>query len=321
MKYKCFESRGKYEEQFFGAGGVETYYRGIYAPHFNTIEFNVWNLDVDIPSCNNLIIHELGMCWKGTSNDTDIADVTVRVSADNYIYFNCTSRDICFAVVYWEATRLQKLDLWGRVVKLDNYCCRELNKLSEVHIPSACKVIGDEAFYRCNRLTKVNFEDLHNLIEIGNRAFEGVYVKELTLDSCKVIGEEAFKGVRALKRVYLPDGLERVGDGCFMDCNNLTEIRIPSTLKEIPVQFLNCGIFKEIEIPEGVKKINRSGITGIKVSKLQIPKSVKVLMRYCFKNVVSEEVYIPSELYQQIFAEYGDVKEYIGISKGKIIRY
>lgn len=325
MEYKCFDSRNEYEKYFFdesdNGSAKNIMYHCASRPMFNTVEFPVWNMGVNIPHCENLIIYDLGMCWRALKSESTLTDVAVTVSANNYIYFNCESRDICLNVATYSSTKLQKIDLWGRVVEIRDYCCRELNKLREVHLAPNCIVIGEEAFYRCNKLVKVNFEELYNLIEIKKGAFQGTYINELLLPSCKKIGEDAFKGVRGLSRVYLPDGLEFAGDGCFMDCNSLTEIRIPSTLKELPTQFLNCGIFKEIEIPDGVRKIKRDCITGVKVRKLTIPKSVKLAMRYCLRNSSIEELYIPSDLYQDIFAEYDDVREYIGIREGEIIRY
>lgn len=71
---------------------------------------------------------------------------------------------------------------------------------------------------------------------------EGVLVKSKVLDdspinvivlpkNIKVIEEEAFEGIFA-NSIRIPDGLETICDRAFINCPNLTEVYIPSSVNE-----------------------------------------------------------------------------------------
>ena len=60
------------------------------------------------------------------------------------------------------------------------------------------------------------------------------------------IGQSAFQSCSNLKRICLPDGLERIGNACFL-CSSLEEIAIPSS-----VTVIGNGAFSYCE---GLKKV------------------------------------------------------------------
>lgn len=330
MEYKVYKDKDDYLRSLFTDkmrlnSGFAVKYEGFGA--FDTIEFEAYNEGVSIPSCKNLIIHEIGNCYSlnNSSDSTAYADVVkyipLYLGASNYIYVNCTTVDVGLRLSTYHSTRLRKVDLYGRVVVLNNYFACGLNKLSEVHIPELCKVIGDYAFAKCNKLTEVNINDLVNLEIVGEHSFEGTYIRKVILHKCREIGDYAFSGVRALEEVWLPDGLIKLGEGCFKDCNNLRKIRIPSTVQSIPKEFLNCGIFQEIKIPEGVKKIGSYAFSTLTARKLVIPQSVECMMRYSLRYSRIRQCFIPEGLYEAIEKQYGDVKEYTGLREGELIKY
>lgn len=76
-------------------------------------------------------------------------------------------------------------------------------------IPSSYVKIGANAFYYCDKLAAITFNE--GLKEIGMSAFR----------YC------------AVTTVQLPDGLETIGDGAFRDCSDLTEAYVPASVTTI----------------------------------------------------------------------------------------
>ena len=63
-----------------------------------------------------------------------------------------------------------------------------------------------------------------------------------------------FVGCTALEEVVIPEGVETIGEECFMDCTSLKNVSLPTTLKNINEKaFAGCISLTAIEIPEGVK--------------------------------------------------------------------
>ncbi len=79
-----------------------------------------------------------------------------------------------------------------------------------VSIPQTVHKLGLGAFYYCENLKQVNFEQ-----------------------GLKIIMDSAFEGCSSLTQVQLPDGLETLGAFVFVDCPNLSDIYVPSTVKYI----------------------------------------------------------------------------------------
>lgn len=58
-----------------------------------------------------------------------------------------------------------------------------------------------------------------------------------------------------VSEVYLPDGLEKIGDSAFEGCANLEEIYLPDSLKEIESgAFMGSGLY-DVSIPDSVESV------------------------------------------------------------------
>ncbi len=96
--------------------------------------------------------------------------------------------------------------------------------LKEVKLPDCLTRIAAGSFYGCRSLEKVNIPDKVTFIYY-----------------------DAFNGCKSLKSIILPEGLERIGLTAFSD-TGLTEIIIPSTVKEIKNAFFGCPDLEKIVI-------------------------------------------------------------------------
>lgn len=165
--------------------------------------------------------------------------------------------------------------------------------LRKVAVPNTVERIGDEAFARCislesvcipasvEKIGKNPFVDLDSKV-INNESEAYVidnkilYSADRTrLVSCltdaamvivpktvRVIGSLAFTRRAKLKKVQLPDGLERIGRDSFSDCDALEEVVIPASVKTIaPYAFGGCESLKKVTFLGEVQSLSRTAFS------------------------------------------------------------
>ena len=92
--------------------------------------------------------------------------------------------------------------------------------------------IGQNAFYRCNNLTKVSFP---NAAGIGSNAFYRCSsLTEVSFPVAESIGNYAFYGCSSLTTIYVGTNTSTVctlsNTNAFNNCTNLTNIYVPASL-------------------------------------------------------------------------------------------
>lgn len=165
--------------------------------------------------------------------------------------------------------------------------------LRNVAVPNTVERIGDETFARCislesvcipasvEKMGKNPFVDLDSKV-INNESEAYVidnkilYSADRTrLVSCltdaamvivpktvRVIGSLAFTRRAKLKKVQLPDGLERIGRDSFSDCDALEEVVIPVSVKTIsPYAFSGCESLKKVTFLGEVQSLSRTAFS------------------------------------------------------------
>ena len=96
----------------------------------------------------------------------------------------------------------------------------------------------------------------------------------------------------------IPDSVTKIGDSCFSDCEELTYVEIPSSVKEIgALAFFKCKGFETITIPDGVESIGSDGFSYCeKVTYIFVPESVKFIGHHAFYgNLGCEKIYLGAE--------------------------
>ena len=165
--------------------------------------------------------------------------------------------------------------------------------LRNVAVPNTVVRIGDEAFARCislesvcipasvEKMGKNPFVDLDSKV-INNQSEAYVIDNKILYDadrtrlvSCltdaamvivpktvRVIGSLAFTRRAKLKKVQLPDGLERIGRDAFSDCDALEEVVIPASVKTIaPYAFGGCESLKKVTFLGEVQSLSRTAFS------------------------------------------------------------
>lgn len=184
-----------------------------------------------------------------------------------------------------------------------------LNRCRKISIPKSVKKIGDlaliggissgykdpdrDVFNNKNYPVELNvtFTDLEEIyVDPENTVYSSadgiLYDKDMkTLICCP----KAKTG-----KLIIPEGVEALGDKCFLNCNLLTEIELPSTLKTIGVKngtygaFHFCLSLKSIIIPEGIECIEKMSFRYCAgLESVVLPNTIKHIGSSAFSETYS----------------------------------
>lgn len=136
-------------------------------------------------------------------------------------------------------------------------CAFKNNKtITKVTINSETSVIGNSAFYKCQNLKTVEFEQGNLLLEIGDEAFWGcVNLINIAIpDTVQSIGGYAFRECEKIKSVVIPNNLTYMGIYAFQHCLGLTSLVInPNSTNINYYAFTGCDKLLEIRDLRSIK--------------------------------------------------------------------
>lgn len=138
----------------------------------------------------------------------------------------------------------------------DSFTCKY--DLRVLFFPSSLKAIGENAFYMCRSLYKVNIQP--GLQMISDTAFAACFsLEEINLpDSITYIGESAF-GTCRFEHIKLPPKLTKISDGMLFRCHNLKDVQIPPKVTSIGYgAFTLCTSLQRVYIPDSVTNIEEN---------------------------------------------------------------
>lgn len=247
-----------------------------------------------LASTTSHALDALGKCSCGF--ETDSANMTFKAISGGYelVSYNGSKQNVIIPNTYNGSS----------VVKIGARAFLGNNKLLGVSIPKTIKAIDYRAFYACENLKEVNFEQYCSLYELGDEIFgdcaslKSVFVPMLV----KEIPFGTFSNCIKLEYAQLPYSVEVIGSYAFSNCQALTTIEFPNTVKELGTgAFSNCKVLKAVELSDNVnlKAIpDRTFENCYGLSKLVLPSSL-VYLGSAFNNCKSLlDVTIPSGLAQ-----------------------
>lgn len=149
------------------------------------------------------------------------------------------------------ANNIYSIVIDNGITGISSYAFANMGELLIVSIPASVESIGADAFYNCNKMSTITFEEAEN--------------SELT-----IIGEGAFNSCK-LTSLVLPPRLETISDYAFISNSPLTSVSIPASVTSIGVgAFTSCPILSEItilaETPPSVtstSSVFQSGVTFV----------------------------------------------------------
>lgn len=277
---------------------------------------------------NNLTELEVGICPFGSKLET------IEISKDNKNYTlidNCLIKGSTVVL----GTRLSIIPAEYEYTDANNNTSKiKINKIgkcafagadiSTVEIPSSIEIIEESAFEGCTGKTSLA---LHKgLTTIGNRAFANVALTDISFgtdSTLKQIGDEAFSGA-AIKQLSIPSTVKTIGNRAFAsahlekltfetriekghrlyDLQNIGDMAFNNSLSlqrlvapagviakikgsvfdaqnieivgedDIEAGLLAKTSVSSLSIGEGVKKIGDRAFEGLKITSLTIPASV-----------------------------------------------
>lgn len=129
-------------------------------------------------------------------------------------------------------------------------------------IRDGVKVIGNNAFKRCEFLTNINIPN--SVTNIGYEAFDCcVSLTSINIpDSVTNIGNKAFSSCVSLTSINIPDSVTNIGNEAFWGCESLTSINIPNSVTNIGGNAFEYCSLTSINIPDSVTNIGRRAFRG-----------------------------------------------------------
>lgn len=177
----------------------------------------------------------------------------------------------------------------------------------EYVIPETVTSIGEHAFSRCPKLTKVIGTD--SITSVGKYTFYASGITSIELPSVKYIGMGAFNSC-SVKSVSLGWGITHILDETFAN-SKLTYLDIPNSVTTIyESAFAHCSNLTSILIPNSVTKIGEKAFSGTGLKSVVIPNSINTLSEGVFESCNSlseivigngmEDIYFPGGLPESI---------------------
>ncbi len=158
--------------------------------------------------------------------------------------------------VFQSTKSLETLILSNKITSIQNDFCKDCSSLTAIVIPEGVKEVRGYAFSGCNKLASVT-NNSTVLKELHGSAFAGCPMTEFkNTDALVSIGDYAFSGAK-FTEIYLPNTITTLGAGAFQGCTNLTYIRVPEKVTQIPHDFIkNIHNSIVLVIPKGCTSLN-----------------------------------------------------------------
>lgn len=199
-----------------------------------------------------------------------------------------------------------------------NYCAfRYCTNLKTVILHEGLQTLGMHAFMRCDSLRNISlpksltdigvqaFYDCNNLPITGKLQYADWYlVKALEDDTTynirsntKWISGDAFTNHRKLKSLVIPEGVE-VLEGAFEACMELTQIKLPSTLRRLGgAAFYGCISLSSINIPLSLDSIESDTFWGCgSLKSLSLPENILSIGSNAFESSGLQSIILPANL-------------------------
>ena len=166
------------------------------------------------------------------------------------------------------------------------------NYVTKVIIPASVTIIGERAFYNCEKIKSIELPKKLN--SVGNYAFSGCSsLESLTLPESLISMGYLMVENTAITSITIPKNVascrNSYGVGPLSNCSALTEVIFEEGLKIIPPYVLSTGSYtnniSKVIIPSSVTSIGNYAFSGCSsLSSLSLPEGVTSIGRYAFSG-------------------------------------
>lgn len=146
-------------------------------------------------------------------------------------------------------------------------------------LPSTLEELEFDSFYdRCHHVERIDFSKVTKLTTFPEYLFSNLkYLREIIIpEGVTEIESDVFNKCKRLKKIVLPNTLEKIGDG-IDSCPALQEIVFPKNckLKELPKYFLNeANQIETFVIPYGIETVGDPLWVNGNLKELYVPPTV-----------------------------------------------
>lgn len=155
-----------------------------------------------------------------------------------------------------------------KVTTIKDFALGLSDDLAYVEIPSTIKYIEEYAFSYCENLTCIKVDE-------DNLYFKSIDGNLYSKDEKDLIRYAAAKTDTSFT---IPNGVENIKTSAFDTAYNLTDIKIPNSVKFIGGGAFSCTNLKEIEIPNSVSIIGDGAFSGCReIVSIVIPDNVTTI--------------------------------------------
>lgn len=201
---------------------------------------------------------------------------------------------------------LQNIQIKGKYSYIPQWAFAMTPSIEEVTLSPNIKIIGNNTFFSCKNLSKINLKDIES---IGENCFKFTALKEINLKNTKNIGDFAFAKCMNLNKIEFSNKLDTIGNfafwgdtalsvcsihsgviktGAFMGCSNLKKIYLGKVKSIGKAAFLECTSLDSIIISPTIKVIENEAFIGCTNLKTVIVKSqdIKIAEDAFEKNIL-----------------------------------
>ena len=245
-------------------------------------EYNVTNVSFDV--------------FEYCSKLTSVTFPNTITHLDMWIFKNCTNlttfnippsvREIYRYIFDTTAFYTNKDNWTGKALYKDGCLLAVDTTISgEYTVLEGTRLISDEAFWNCKRLTSIIIPD--GVSEIGSSFSYCTNLTSIRLpNGISRIKYGSFSACNKLDSVNIPSSVTYIGDFAFSGCKSLTSINIPEGVTSIESNTFNsCDKLVSINLPSSITHIGaRAFYACDSLSDFTIPSSVKTIGNQAFEN-------------------------------------
>lgn len=201
------------------------------------------------------------------------------------VTYTITQIDRC---AFYECEELNSIIIPNTVKSIGDKAFCHCHSLSHVQLPSSLDSIQKRTFYLCENLKSIQFPE--SLKYIGFQAFIMSGIEELNFTGFVKLDQGAFTLCHHLKTVTLPDGTDTISRDLFSDCEELSSVFIPQSVKVIDEDaFFNTNL-SSVELPESLISIESEAFSYTPLTTIELPNSLQFLSGFSFCSQITEVV-------------------------------
>ena len=192
---------------------------------------------------------------------------------------------------------LQVVHFPKNTVAIDEHAFERCTALKSLVLPDGLEEIGNYAFANCTGLVEVVFPA--SLKYIGKKQEQTAFDRQFATSLSGRFEENTFYGCRALQSVVIPEGVEEIGNGVFVDCTALSAVQFPESLVAIhDSAFIGCSGLRTITIPNTVTYLGSGAFFECKsLESITFGEGLTVIPPYgCFGCDALTEIALPKAL-------------------------